>query len=254
MSFEPNGGHDKPNDKQLKLYEMLVDQLQKHTTIFWQFPVALLAANVFAVDKFLLQQPKLLLSLFLMDFALVYTFHWEILHQRAVISATQSAERLLRSTDYYTFIPQFGEKYIKIYKLLLKVPKGSNVIIWGLWLLTVFVLLLSLWSQSKQYAEVSAVKSLYEYADLLKAQKRGDGADVRAKADKLWEAKTRGSMYLSFVSSDELKEYANLLEELHRATEADAVRALARAYQYTQEADVCSGFLLVLYWLKTWVD
>jgi hypothetical protein len=40
------------------------------------------------------------------------------------------------------------------------------------------------------------------------------------------------SMYLSFVLSDELKEYANLLQELHRSTEAEAVRALARAYQY----------------------
>jgi hypothetical protein len=131
MSFEPIGGHDKPDDTQLKLYDMLLDQLQKHTTIFWQFPVALFAADFLAVDKFL-RHPKLLFGIFLINLALVYAFHCMVFYQSAIIDATRLAESRLRETNK-DFIPQYGGKRY-----------ASIVVLCALWFLTFGLLYLSL--------------------------------------------------------------------------------------------------------------
>lgn len=95
------------------------------------------------------------------------------------------------------------------------------------------------------YVDSSAVNSLYEYAELVNAQNRRDGADIRAKADKLRESKKQqaqatepGSTYLGFVPWEELMDYADLLQELDRGAEAEAMRALSDAYKYAQEAYV----------------
>jgi len=105
--------------------------------------------------------------------------------------------------------------------------------------------------QALPYVNASAIKSLYEYADLLKAQKRGDGEDVRAKADLLKKVKAQqaqatqaGNVYLGFVPWEELKDYADLLQELHRGADAEAMRALASAYKYGQEVHIRRAFLL----------
>ena len=107
-------------------------------------------------------------------------------------------------------------------------------------------------SQALSYVDASAVKSLYEYAELLSAQNRGDGAEVRAKADKLRESKIQaaqatrpGSTYLGFAPGDELNEYAALLQELHRGAEAEAMRALSEAYKYAQQAHGARSILFM---------
>jgi hypothetical protein len=98
-------------------------------------------------------------------------------------------------------------------------------------------------SQALFYVDAITVKSFYAYAELLREQKRAGETDVLAKAGKLRESKilqmqaTRpGSMYLGFIPWVELKEYADLLQELHRDAEAEAMRALSNAYEYAQGA------------------
>jgi hypothetical protein len=98
-------------------------------------------------------------------------------------------------------------------------------------------------AQALPYVNASTVKSLYEYAEFLREQKRAGGADVLAKADKMRQSHIQqakstqpGNTYLGFVPWNELKEYADLLQELHRGAEAEAMRALSDAYKHAQEA------------------
>lgn len=90
-----------------------------------------------------------------------------------------------------------------------------------------------------QYVGTSTVKSLYGYAALLKALKREGAEAAHARADKLLEARSRpgpGSVYLGFAPSDELKRYADLLQELAQGAEAEAMQALASAEDHAQKA------------------
>jgi hypothetical protein len=54
-----------PNDPhievKLKLYGLLIDQLQKYNSILWQAPAALLVANILALDR-LAGKPSILLA------------------------------------------------------------------------------------------------------------------------------------------------------------------------------------------------
>lgn len=104
----PNG--NSPVDNQLKLYGLLVEQLHKYVTVFWQFPLALLAANFFALDKFL-SHPKILFVVSLVDCVLVFAFHRLVLNQRCIIKAIRGAEKDLRAS-YPKFVPEFGEPMI----------------------------------------------------------------------------------------------------------------------------------------------
>ena len=132
MSSEPIGGHDKPDETPLKLYAMLLDQFKMHTTIFWQFPIALVAADVFAVDKFLKDHPRLLISVFVINLVFVYALQCMWFYQKAIIDAMKLAESHLRKTNK-DFIPEFGAR-----RHAFKVMLGT------LWLLTFGLLLLSL--------------------------------------------------------------------------------------------------------------
>ncbi|HUF63384.1 MAG TPA: hypothetical protein VMN36_15010 [Verrucomicrobiales bacterium] len=96
-----------PHEKQLKLYGKLVDQRQNYTTILWQFPTALLAANAFAIDKFH-SQPLILLALGVVDGILAYSFRRLVIQQRSIITATRAAEGILRKTEFSAFIPNFS--------------------------------------------------------------------------------------------------------------------------------------------------
>ena len=60
-------------DNQIKLYALLVDQLQRYNTIIWQFPTALFAANVLAVDR-LANQPLWLLFVALLNLSMIFGF------------------------------------------------------------------------------------------------------------------------------------------------------------------------------------
>ncbi len=107
--------------------------------------------------------------------------------------------------------------------------------------------------QAIYYADANTINHFYEYADLLKAQKDENSMAVRAKADKLMQLRTQqaeskeaGSMYLGFVPADILNEYADLLEKLLRTAEAESMRALSRAYQYTQGVHASRYRLILL--------
>lgn len=90
--------------------------------------------------------------------------------------------------------------------------------------------------EALQYVSTSTVHSLYEYAALLKALKREGAEAAHARAEKLLEARSQpGSVYLGFMPSDELKRYADLLQELARGAEAEAMRALASAEDHAQK-------------------
>lgn len=96
---------------QVKLYLGLVDQLQKYSAIFWQFPTALLAANLFAIDKFI-SNPWVLLATAVVNGVLIFAYHKLVRTQRAIIDATQKAEDVLRTT-YGDFIPVFQQSTIR---------------------------------------------------------------------------------------------------------------------------------------------
>jgi len=84
--------------------------------------------------------------------------------------------------------------------------------------------------EALRYVGTSTVNSLFEYAALLKALKRQGAGAAHARAEKLLEARSQpGSVYIGFRPSDEVKRYADLLQELGRGAEAEAMRALASA-------------------------
>lgn len=108
----PASGPPEPEKNDLDLYKLLVDQIQKYSTIVWQFPTALFAANTLAVDKFL-KSPQLLLALAIADVALVFAFQRLVSHQRTVIDAARKAEAILRQTKVAALIPDFRAPTIR---------------------------------------------------------------------------------------------------------------------------------------------
>jgi hypothetical protein len=114
-----------PTEAQIKLYTLLVDQVQKYSTILWQFPTALLAANSFAIDKFL-GKSVLFVGLAVVDVALVYAFQRLISHQRAVIDAAKKAEEDLRKTKLSSYVPTFHTPTLR----------ASDITLGVLWLMT----------------------------------------------------------------------------------------------------------------------
>lgn len=96
-----------PSETAIKLYSLLVDQIQKHTTVLWQFPVALLAADAFALDK-LAEKPLAMFLVGLSNFALAYSFLRLVMQQRCIIDATKLVEKDWQSGFYKTYIPNFS--------------------------------------------------------------------------------------------------------------------------------------------------
>ena len=105
----------KPDDNQIKLYALLVDQIQKYNSIIWQVPTALIAANFFAIDRFS-SNPWPLLALFVFNSVLIYAFHRMVTQQRAVISAAKYSEVELRKV-YDAFIPSFSDAKVRAPRL-----------------------------------------------------------------------------------------------------------------------------------------
>ncbi len=85
-------------DSQIKLYSLLVDQLQRYNTIVWQLPTALLALNLVVVGQLANQpgQPWWLLGVAAFDGSMVYGFRKIVMRQSALIRATKLAEDRLR--------------------------------------------------------------------------------------------------------------------------------------------------------------
>jgi len=95
-----------PKSDHLQLYGMLIDQLKTYSNYFWQFPLALVAANSFAIDKFS-AHPIILLFLSLLDAVFVYALHRMVSNQKAIIKAAQKAEVELRKTTAAGYLPDF---------------------------------------------------------------------------------------------------------------------------------------------------
>lgn len=121
----------KPDDSQLKLYGLLVDQLQKYNSIIWQAPTALVAANILALDR-LEAHPLLLLAVSLFNAALILAFYKMVLQQRALIAAARSAEARLRRA-WPEFIPTFTPSKIR----------APSVFVWTLAILDACLLIYS---------------------------------------------------------------------------------------------------------------
>ena len=96
--------------------------------------------------------------------------------------------------------------------------------------------------QAIDYSDFSTIKALFEYAGFLEEKKREKSLAVRVKARRLMELKVEQAKltqskttHLGFVPWQMLNEYANLLEKQLRTIEAESMRALGYAYQYSQE-------------------
>lgn len=113
----------KTDDNKLKLYNLLVDQIQKYNAIIWQVPTALIAANFFALDKFF-GNPAILLVLSIFNGVLIYAYHRMIIQQCAVIDATRKAEDDIKGA-YPDFIPEFRRTGIR----------APSLLVYSLWIL-----------------------------------------------------------------------------------------------------------------------
>ncbi len=109
---------------QIRLYSLLVDQIQKYNTIFWQFPTAIAAVNFLALHNFSLN-PYLLFALFLLNSALIYAFTRMVCTQQTIIQVTKKAEQDLLGKNFSSFVPKFDPKPFK----------APNVVVCVLWIL-----------------------------------------------------------------------------------------------------------------------
>ena len=98
-------------ENKIKLYIGLVDQVQKYSAIFWQFPTALLATNLFAFEKFV-SHPGVLLGTTVLNGVLIFAYYKLVRTHRAIIEATQRAEAVLRA-PYGDFIPTFPDSKVR---------------------------------------------------------------------------------------------------------------------------------------------
>lgn len=96
--------------------------------------------------------------------------------------------------------------------------------------------------QAMSYSDSNTIKALFQYADFLEEIKREDSLAVRTKAHRLKDLKEKQTKltkpktaYLGFVPWQMLNSYANLLEKKVSTAEAESMKALGSAYQYTQE-------------------
>ena len=89
----------------VKLYALLIDQLQRYNSIVWQVPTALVAADVVAFQQ-LQSWPFAMLGVSLVSAVLSFAYYRMVVQQEAIISATRKAELSLR-IGHDAFIPEF---------------------------------------------------------------------------------------------------------------------------------------------------
>lgn len=140
---------DKELENKIKLYNLLVDQIQKYNTILWQFPALLSAAN-FVILPQLLKYPVLLVALPILNFPLIYAFRRMIGRQQTIILCTKEVEKDLRRSykKYINYIPDF-----KAYGL----PAPQLFF----WTFLIFDLLLLFYSIEKLLTEGSCTQFIY---------------------------------------------------------------------------------------------
>lgn len=126
--------------EKIKLYSLLIDQIQKYNTILWQFPTALVAANFFAINN-LLKYPYLLLCLSILNLSLIFAFTRMVKTQRAIIDTTKKAE-VEMIKQFPLFVPEFPQPN-------LQAPAVMRDILWILAIVLFFYSVLDLYGFSK---------------------------------------------------------------------------------------------------------
>ena len=106
-----NGSAETGTETKVKLYLGLVDQLHKYTTIFWQVPTALFAANLLALDKFS-GMPLVLFTVTLFNATLLFAFRRMIVQQQKIIQAARDAEADLKAV-WSKYVPEFSHSCVR---------------------------------------------------------------------------------------------------------------------------------------------
>ena len=95
------------------------------------------------------------------------------------------------------------------------------------------------------YTEAQAVPALQAYADHLDTLRPGAGNLVRGHAQRLAQVqasnrsgKAEASTYLGFSPTTDIVNYADALTQAGRSADAQAMQALAAAYQHSQQVYV----------------
>lgn len=110
-------------DHILKLYEIYSNDLKKYTTIIWQFPTALVGVNILAIDH-LMDKPRILLFIALVNFSLLFALYRHIRHQGVIIDSLIVIEKKLRYHFYSRMIAEFKRKKFK-----------ATYLVWGVLLI-----------------------------------------------------------------------------------------------------------------------
>ena len=105
-------------DRQIKLYGVIVDQLHRCTSILWQAPIVLVAANVLALDR-LYERPWAVLALGLFDAAFIFGLHKIVLRQRSLVVARRRAENMLGDEGLADFVPKFEASRLSAPRVML---------------------------------------------------------------------------------------------------------------------------------------
>jgi hypothetical protein len=109
-------GNPKTSDL-LTLYGNLVNQIQKFNDVIWQFPSALLLANLLLLKDNLDFWPGML-AILIFNFAAIYAFYKMVFSQKDIINATKALEAKLNS-EFPGYIPMFPYRGPSAPKLLL---------------------------------------------------------------------------------------------------------------------------------------
>ncbi len=104
-------------DREIKLYELIVDQLHRYGSIIWQLPTALVAANLLAFQH-ASHLPLVLIGIALFNGAMIYVLHRMTTQQRALIEAARNAEAAL-GVHYPGFVPSFARAGVSAPRVLL---------------------------------------------------------------------------------------------------------------------------------------
>lgn len=101
----------RPDDAQIRLYGLLLDQLTKYNTVIWQFPTALAAVNILVLDR-LPEEPYALIAIAIFNAVLIFALHKLNVQHRAIIATTRQAEAELTKV-FPSFIPQFPTSRVR---------------------------------------------------------------------------------------------------------------------------------------------
>jgi len=127
ITVSDSGGN---SSHRIALYSILCDQLHRYNTIFWQFPLALVTAHILALGN-LRQDVPVLLAVVFFDGVLAYAFQMMVCHSRALVAATQEAEKSLRG-EFDGFVPTFP-KHAKV--------KATRLLVIAMWCVPVGLLI-----------------------------------------------------------------------------------------------------------------